>query len=129
MVFVDTSVWIDVFNKVESLEAQKLLKITSTRDILVGDLVMYEVLRGARDDLHARRLEKDLRRFRIEPILSPAIAQKAAENYRKLRSLGITIRKDSDIIIGTFCIENGHILMHRDRDFLPMVQHLDLEDY
>jgi hypothetical protein len=33
------------------------------------------------------------------------LAAKAARNYRRLRELGITIRKTADIIIGAFCIE------------------------
>lgn len=128
MIFVDSSVWIDLFKKVDNAETQKLRNIRSVEDILVGDLVMYEVLRGARDETHARRLEKDFRHFRIEPILTPETALKAAANYRLLRSLGVTIRKDADVIIGTFCIERGHRLLHRDKDFKPMAEHLGLAE-
>jgi hypothetical protein len=53
-------------------------------------------------------------------------AVRAARNYRTLRGLGIKIRKTADIIIGTFCIENHHLLLHDDRDFLPMERHLGL---
>jgi predicted nucleic acid-binding protein len=28
--------------------------------------------------------------------------------------------------IGTFCIEHSHSLLHEDRDFAPMEQHLGL---
>jgi predicted nucleic acid-binding protein len=41
--------------------------------------------------------------------------------------LGITIRKTPDIIIGTYCIERGHTLLHDDRDFQPMQAHLGLQ--
>ena len=51
---------------------------------------------------------------------------KAAENYRALRRRGITIRKTIDLIIGTFCIENGFALLHMDREFHPMADHLGL---
>jgi len=30
------------------------------------------------------------------------------------------------MIIGTFCIEGGHRLLHADRDFDPMVEHFGL---
>jgi hypothetical protein len=40
--------------------------------------------------------------------------------------LGVTIRKTADVIIGTWCIENGHALLHDDRDFIPMQTHLGL---
>jgi predicted nucleic acid-binding protein len=32
----------------------------------------------------------------------------------------VTIRKTAALIIGTFCIEYGHRLLHADRDFEPM---------
>jgi predicted nucleic acid-binding protein len=51
----------------------------------------------------------------------------AIDNYRFLRKRGITIRRANDIIIGTFCIENGYPLLHNDRDFDPMEQYLGLK--
>ena len=51
----------------------------------------------------------------------------AARNYRRLRDLGITICKTADVIIGTFCIEHRHALLHDDRDFAPMEKHLGLK--
>lgn len=53
--------------------------------------------------------------------------RKAAANYRSLRPVGVTIRKIVDLIIGTFCIERGHALLHDDRDFEPMVRFLGLQ--
>ena len=61
--------------------------------------------------------------------MGPDIAIKAAANYRKLRALGVTIRKDVDMLIGTWCIENGIPLLHNDRDFRPMVEHLGLIEF
>ena len=48
------------------------------------------------------------------------IAIQAANNYRKLRKQGITVRKTIDVIIATFCVENRFPLIHNDRDFDPM---------
>ena len=55
------------------------------------------------------------------------LAVQAARNYRTLRGKGITIRKTVDLIIGTFCIERHHALLHDDRDFEPMRIHLGLQ--
>lgn len=41
----------------------------------------------------------------------------SAANYRTLRQRGYTVRKTIDCLIATFCIEAGHELLHRDRDF------------
>lgn len=128
MIFVDSSIWIDLFKDVQNAQTEKLLN-TTARNIIVGDVVLYEVLRGARDDLHARKIERKFDAFRLRSIVEPDIAIKAAANYRKLRALGITIRKDVDMLIGTWCIENGIPLLHNDRNFRPMVEHLGLVEF
>lgn len=129
MIVVDSSVWIDFFHGIENPETLRLRNIRSMREIVVGDVVLFEVLRGARNEDHARRLDRDLRLFATQPMLGVEIGRKAAANYRKLRQMGITVRKFPDMIIGTYCIENEHSLLHRDRDFLPMVEHLGLKEF
>ncbi len=63
----------------------------------------------------------------IVPLLDDLLAVQVARNYRRLRDGGITIRKTADLIIGTYCIERGHTLLHDDRDFGPMERHLGLK--
>jgi predicted nucleic acid-binding protein len=70
--------------------------------LLVGDLILCEILQGARTESHARMLEDELRKFDLVPMLNPELAIAAAKNYRTLRSEGITIRKTIDLVIGTF---------------------------
>jgi predicted nucleic acid-binding protein len=36
-------------------------------------------------------------------------------------------RASPDLIIGTYCIEHSHILLHDVRDFAPMREHLGLQ--
>ena len=50
----------------------------------------------------------------------------AAQNYRSLRARGHTIRKTIDCLIATFCLREGHALLHRDHDFDPFEEHLGL---
>jgi predicted nucleic acid-binding protein len=104
----------------------KLEAAVIAEPILVGDLILLEVLQGARDELAAARIERGLRRFEVVPLLGADLAARAARNDRKLRDMGITIRKTVDIIIGTFCIERGCSLLHDDRDFVAMEEHLGL---
>jgi predicted nucleic acid-binding protein len=104
----------------------KLEAAVNFEPILVGDLILLEILQGARDEPHAARIERGLRRFQIVPLLDADLAPRAARNYRRLRDMGITIRKTNDIIIGTFCIERGCSLLHDDRDFVAMEEHLGL---
>ena len=126
MILVDSSVWIAQLRGLRTPATAKLEAAASRELLLVGDLILLEVLQGARDDAHAQRIERGLRRYTLVPLLDSELAPRAAQNYRKLRELGITIRKTADIIIGTFCIEHRHSLLHDDRDFAPMEEHLGL---
>jgi predicted nucleic acid-binding protein len=125
MIVVDSSVWIDWIKNRETAGTAKLAACHPD-DIVVGDIVLLEVLRGAADERHARRLEARLRQYTIVPMLDANLAVRAAQNYRILRSSGITIRTIADLLIGTFCVEHGHLLLQHDRDFLPMAEHLGL---
>jgi predicted nucleic acid-binding protein len=55
------------------------------------------------------------------------LAIKNANNIRKLRKKGITIRKAADVIIATYCIENKIPLLFTDKDFVPFVDYLKLK--
>ena len=129
MILVDSSVWIDHLNDAATEAVQRLRKLIPLRPLLVGDLILCEVLQGLRTEREARLVERALRRFAIVSLLDPDLAVKAAANYRSLRTRGVTIRKTVDLIIGTFCIERGHVLLHDDRDFEPMVRFLGLRAF
>jgi predicted nucleic acid-binding protein len=92
----------------------------------VGDLILMEVLMGARDEAAAARIDQAMRQFEVVSLMGPDIAGEAARNYRFLRRLGVTIRTGIDVVIGTWCIRHGHTLLHDDRDFAPMERHLGL---
>ncbi|HVB90198.1 MAG TPA: PIN domain nuclease [Beijerinckiaceae bacterium] len=126
MIVVDSSVWIAHLRDSGTPEVQKLRALDDPSEILIGDLILLEMLQGARSGRHAALIEQNLRQFEIATMLSPALASKAARNYRVLRDGGVTVRKTVDLIIGTFCIEGGHRLLHADRDFDPIVERLGL---
>jgi predicted nucleic acid-binding protein len=123
LIVVDSSVWIASLRNQQTPSVLRLLELSLQQPLIVGDLVMTEVLQGARDDFHAARIERNLRQHYVEPMLTDRIAVTAARNHRTMRAAGITIRKTIDVLIGTFCIERGHRLLHDDRDFDPM-EHL-----
>ncbi len=127
MILVDTSVWIAHLRGRRSQATAKLEVAAMREPLLIGDLILLEVLQGARNETHAARIECGSRSYALARLLDAELASQAARNYRKLRQLGITIRKTADLIIGTFCIEHRHSLLHEDRDFAPMEQHLGLK--
>lgn len=126
VILVDSSVWIAHLRGYRTPATAKLEAAANREPLLIGDLILLEILQGARDESHAARIERGLRRYALVPLLDTDLAPRAARNYRKLRELGITVRKTADIIIGTFCIEHRHSLLHDDRDFAPMEEHLGL---
>ena len=126
MIVVDSTVWIDFLNGRNVPHVQQLRALLGDREIIVGDLMLCEVLQGLENESSARDVERLMRRFEIVPMAGDAIAVLAARNYRSLRARGITIRKTIDLLIGTWCIENGRPLLHNDHDFRPMATHLGL---
>ncbi len=127
MIVVDSSVWIANLRGLDTPMVRKLrAAVDDEKDLLIGDLILLEVLQGARDEAHADRIERNLRRYPVASMLDGGLAVQAARNYRRLRTRGITVRKTIDMIIGTFCIAGNHVLLHDDRDFDPMADHLGL---
>jgi predicted nucleic acid-binding protein len=125
MIVVDSSVWIANIRKQASSQVEKLRELTQN-ELIAGDIVVLEVLRGMRSEREAAVYEKQFRTYGITRLLDPEVAIAAAANYRRLRALGITIRATVDMVIATYCIENGHYLLHQDRDFDHFERHLGL---
>ncbi len=126
MIVVDTSVWVDFFNGRPTTEADALNRLLGERPVVVGDLTMAEVLSGFRQDADFRKARSLLESCEFRPMVGKTVAMEAAGNYRLLRKRGITIRKTIDVLIGTFCIVNRLPLLHADRDFDALEDHLGL---
>jgi predicted nucleic acid-binding protein len=126
VIVVDSSVWINKFRGIQTEAVRTLSELDDDASILVGDIILLELLQGARTDAQARRIERLMRAFAFERMLDRELSVVAARNFRTLRGLGFTIRTSVDLIIATFCIEHGHALLQDDRDFLPMARHLGL---
>ena len=126
MIFVDTSVWIDYFNGKVLPETERLHQALGLEDVIIGDLIALEILQGFRQDKDYKAAKEMLNAFTQYTLLGPNAVLACAENYRRLRKKGITIRKTADVIIATFCIDRKIPLLFSDRDFHPFVEHLGL---
>ena len=126
MILVDSSVWIDYFNGVLTRETDLLDGLLGLEPVAVGDLVLAEVLQGFRSETDYRAARDLLSSLAVFDMLGAARAIKVAEYYRMLRGQGITVRKTTDTVIATFCIEQRMPLLYADRDFDPFVKHLGL---
>ncbi|MGB3551294.1 MAG: PIN domain nuclease [Candidatus Binatus sp.] len=126
MIVVDTSAWVDYFNGRPTATADLLDYLLLREPLVIGDLILAEVLRGFRSDLDFRRALVFFRALEFQAMVGRKVAIDSARNYRRLRARGVSVRKTIDVMIGTFCIKNGHQLLHADRDFDPMERYLGL---
>jgi predicted nucleic acid-binding protein len=117
---------VDSFRNASTPQADWLDANLGIEHFLVGDLILAEVLRGFKDDRgfsDARRLLGRLVQINLG---GEDLAIESARNYRKLRTLGLTVRGTVDAIIATRCIADGYRLLHSDRDFDAFERHFGL---
>jgi predicted nucleic acid-binding protein len=127
MVIVDTTVWIDYLRGVTNRETEWLDQEFGRQPLGLTDIILCELLQGVRDDNDFETIRRHLELFQIFDTGGTQLAIAAARNYRELRRRGHTIRKTIDCLIATFCLEHGHALIHRDRDFDPFEKYLGLQ--
>ena len=127
MILVDSSVWIDYFNGQATRETDYLDRLLGNDVAATGDLILVEVLPGFRRDTDYAAARRAFSRLTSYDMGGLERGYQAAKRYRQLRKSGVTVRKTIDVIIGSFCIDEGLPLLFSDRDFLPMVEHLGLQ--
>ena len=70
VIVVDSSVWIDNLRGIDDAAVRKLRALDDNEESLIGDLILLELLQGARDEAHATRIERKLQRFPIAPMVT-----------------------------------------------------------
>ena len=126
MILVDTSVWIDYFNNIDSPHSHLLDQALVDGIVAIGDIIFLEILQGFKSDKDYRYTKEQLSMLDQYELFGCRMIEPCANNYRVLRKRGITIRGTADVIIATFCIENQMPLLFKDKDFTPFVKHLGL---
>ena len=126
MILVDSSVWIDYFRGIASPEVARLDALLGSELVATGDLVLTEVLQGFVNDGDFSRARRLMTSLVLVELAGRTIAIKAAQNFRRLRLVGVSVRKTIDTVIATYCIEHRLSLLYSDRDFDPFVEHLGL---
>ena len=127
MVLIDTTVWIDFFagRRMSHVAALERL-IKSREDICICGIILAEVLQGIRDNSEFRKTRELFNTMIFLP-MPYSVFLGAAEIYRTLRRKGITIRNSIDCMIASVAIENDIILLHNDKDFVPIEKHIGLK--
>lgn len=127
MILVDTTVWIDFF-AARSLPHVVVLEtiIKRRENICICGIILTEVLQGIRQDTEFRKT-RDLFNSLILLPMPYTVFLRSADIYRKLRKIGITIRKPLDCMIASVAIENDIPLLRNDKGFQPIEKHCGLK--
>jgi hypothetical protein len=126
LILVDSSVWIDYFRGTITARTGRLDRLLGREPLAIGDLILTEVLQGFHNERDFHDARRMLTSLTVVELGGREIAIQAANNFRALRRLGVTVRKTIDTVIATRCIESGYHLLHNDRDFDPFARHLGL---
>jgi predicted nucleic acid-binding protein len=128
VILVDSSAWIEFQRATGSAVDRRLTAaIEADEPLAITGLIVLEVLAGARDEQHARQLNRLLSRARLVPLEEPSDHEAAAALYRACRREGVTIRRLPDCLIAAVAIRAGAKLLHQDADFEAIAMHSVLE--
>jgi len=123
-ILIDTSVWIDFFNGIES-DNTKIFSDYLENDlpIYICPVIIQEILQGIKLDKEYKQVKDYL--FALNILNDDAIesALGAVKIYRKLRQKGITIRKSNDCLIAYYAMKYSLKILHQDRDFDNIVKY------
>ncbi len=126
---VDTSVWVDYFNKRTNKKTLLLNDLLDSNTIVMPPVIMQEVLQGINEDAVFKLVRETFFEFYQIEYNNIEAALNAALLYRFLRKKGITIRKPNDCLIAWFCIYFNVELLHNDKDFDQIAKHTTLKIY
>jgi len=119
MIVVDTSVWVSVFRRRTSGEAETFVALLDTDEILLPAPVRTELFAGVRS-VHRQALQRVLTAL---PVAYPTedtwkqMDQWAIQGAQRGQSFGV-----GDLLIGALARENGALVWSLDTDFQRMAR-------
>jgi predicted nucleic acid-binding protein len=127
VILVDTSAWIEYLRATGSRVHRRMRALLESDERLAStDVVVMEVLAGARDDSQLHRLRRLLFGCEFLPLAGLSDYEDAAALYRQCRRAGKTPRSVTDCLIAVVAIRTGAELLHADRDFDTIAGHAPL---
>ena len=130
---IDSSLWIDFFNKKNSRETghlkSLLIKNTASSPFIIFPVIMQEVLQGIENDRFFNLVKENFEGLDYIDYDGYDLAIKASQLYRSLRKKGITVKKANDCLIAALCIEYNIPLFHKDKDFDNIAKYSALKIY
>jgi predicted nucleic acid-binding protein len=127
MIVADTSAWVEFLRGTPHPAGRKLARlIEKDADVAVTEIVVMEVLAGARSETHLADLRARLVAFPMFRLEGLADFEEAAIVYRACRAAGETLRGLTDCLIAVPVIRADATLLHNDADFNVIAKHAGL---
>jgi len=127
MILIDSSAWVEFERATDSRTDRRLRELLGTDEaIACSEPIMMEVLAGARDDGHRRRLRRVLKSFDWIETDAQADFEAAARVYTVCRRAGVTPRGLIDCLIAAIAIRSGAAVLTADRDFAAIADVMPL---
>ena len=124
MTLVDTSAWIEFLRATGSPTHRAVRQLLDTEEEAhTTDVVVMEVLAGARDLDHRDRLRRLLARCEHVRIAGLDDFEAAADLYRACRAAGETVRALTDCLIAVVALRESLPVLHADRDYDVLARH------
>jgi predicted nucleic acid-binding protein len=127
VIVVDSSAWVEFLQPWGTAVHLTLRRLLDERaDLAVTEIVVMEVLAGARSEPERAALRSRLLALPVLPLHGLADYESAAELYRACRRAGEAIRKPADCLVAVPVIQAGATLLHNDVDFDVLARHTPL---
>ena len=127
MTLVDTSAWVEYLRATGSGTHRMVRRLLEgDAKVHTTDVVVMEMLAGARDDEHHDQLRRLLAHCDYTPVEGLADYEAAAGLYRACRRAGETVRALTDCLIAAVALRTEVLVVHADRDFEVLARHTGL---
>jgi predicted nucleic acid-binding protein len=126
VILTDSSAWIEFLRETGSETHVRVREHLSTRVLGMTEVVVMELLAGARSDPEEVAIQRFVNGFPFLRTDGLSDYQAAAKLYRTCRSHGATIRRMNDCLIAAVAIRNDVPVLHADADFDVLARYTPL---
>lgn len=118
----DSSAWVEFLRDTGSPAAEAVDRLIGSAELVTTDVIVMELLAGARDDEDEASLSALLAVATFIPVARDDWVT-AARLQRRCRAGGEPVRRINDCLIAAVAIRANVPVLHRDRDFEVLVRH------
>jgi len=125
-VLVDTSIWVEALRSHGQAGCREAIaQLVATGQGATCDVVLTEVLRGARNESQAEAWADSLLSLRV--LRSDGVGLIAAHIGRAMRDAG-TSPPLGDLLVAAVALKHGAVVLHRDRHLHQIAATIGIED-